>query len=256
MLTCRLKSTLAALSAWSKSKIGNFKYKIAELEQKLQTLSERVDWELNLDIPEQESITETRQELEFYYDCEMSYWNQRARISWHLEGERNTKYFHSMATNRKNKNLVTSIKNENGEWTSDFEEITGLAFQHFSGILQADNRLSHEEIHVELENLLMPSIFDRQAANTLSPLQPSEIRDAVFSLPKDSAPGPDGYHASFFQKNWTLVSKDVTAMVTSIWTSGRILKEMNKTNVVLIPKKASSFFVSRSEADQFKQCNI
>lgn len=47
------------------------------------------------------------------------------------------------------------------------------------------------------------------------PFLPLEIKAAVFDLPKDNTPRPDGYHASFFQKNWNLVFKDVIAMVTS-----------------------------------------
>lgn len=214
-----------------------FKQKIAHLEQRLQILSKKVDWETNTTIPEQEEINQTKQELVFYYDCEMSYWSQRARISWHLDYEKNTEYFHSIATKRKSKNLIKSLKNEQGEWTIEFSELTSLAFKHFTGILQSEDNLS-KRIQAQLENLQMPILTPTKASEIINPIQPSEIKEAVFSLPKDSAPGSDGYHASFFfQKNWSLVSANVIAMVRSIWNYGRILKEMNKTNVVLIPKK-------------------
>jgi hypothetical protein len=36
-------------------------------------------------------------------DDEKSYWQQRARLKWLLEGDRNTKFFHISASNRKKK---------------------------------------------------------------------------------------------------------------------------------------------------------
>lgn len=88
-----------------------------------------------------------------------------------------------------------------------------------------------------LQTLPIPSLDPSKADFLACPPLPSEIKAAVFELPKHSAPGPDGYHANFFQKNWSLVSHDVIAMVSSSWNFGHLLKSMNKTNVVLIPKK-------------------
>lgn len=81
ILCCKLKSTLTSLAAWSKSRVGNFKGKIESLGKRLQTISEQIDWDTNPSIPYQEDMNQVKQELEFYYDCEMSYWSQRARTS-------------------------------------------------------------------------------------------------------------------------------------------------------------------------------
>lgn len=112
--------------------------------------------------------------------------------------------------------MVISLKNDKEVWTSDLTELTSLVFQHFTGILQSEDRLSQEQIAAQLDNLQIPTLTPTMISSLNTPIQPSEIKDAVFSLPKDSAPGPDGYHASFFQKNWRLVSTDVIAMVNHI----------------------------------------
>lgn len=63
-----------------------------------------------------------------------------------------------------------------------------------------------------------------------------EIRLAVFSLPSDSAPGCDGYHAHFFQRNWLLVQNDLFSAVQGFWNSEFLLTAYNKTVITLIPK--------------------
>lgn len=40
------------------------------------------------------------------------YWKQRAKLQWLKEGDGNTKFFHSMANGRKNRNFMTQILHE------------------------------------------------------------------------------------------------------------------------------------------------
>ena len=70
----------------------------------------------------------------------------------------------------------------------------------------------------------------------MKPISLGELKEAVFGLPGNSAPGPDGYNAKFFQNHWTLIHHDLLQMVQSFWHSEHLLKELNKTNIVLIPK--------------------
>ena len=63
-----------------------------------------------------------------------------------------------------------------------------------------------------------------------------ELKDAVFGLPGGSAPGPYGFHAKFYQTHWNLVQKDLFEVVQSFWHSEHLLKEINRINIVLIPK--------------------
>ena len=48
------------------------------------------------------------------------------------------------------------------------------------------------------------------------------------------APGPDGMSPFFFQKLWHIVGHDVAMAVLSFLHSGRYLRKMNFTHIVLI----------------------
>jgi hypothetical protein len=52
---------------------------------------------------------------------------------------------------------------------------------------------------------------------------PVEIKNAVFSLNKDSAPGPDGFGAIFYQTFWNIIHLDVINAVMQFFASGLIL---------------------------------
>jgi mannosylglycoprotein endo-beta-mannosidase len=42
------------------------------------------------------------------------YWKQRAHVTWLKEGDRNTKFFHSVASGRKKKNRIKVVRREDG----------------------------------------------------------------------------------------------------------------------------------------------
>ncbi|KAI9160304.1 hypothetical protein LWI28_006978 [Acer negundo] len=64
-----------------------------------------------------------------------------------------------------------------------------------------------------------------------------EIKNAVFQLGPTKAPGPDGFHALFFQKFWVMVEQDITRICLQVLNGVTSIKEFNNTNIVLIPKK-------------------
>jgi len=63
-----------------------------------------------------------------------------------------------------------------------------------------------------------------------------EIKTAVFQMNPDKAPGPDGFNAFFFQKNWDIVKNNVIQAVLQFFRTGKILKQLNHTFLTLIPK--------------------
>lgn len=63
-----------------------------------------------------------------------------------------------------------------------------------------------------------------------------EVQKAVFQMGALKAPGSDGFPGIFYQKYWDVVGEDVFTAVNEFFQNGHILKEINHTNVALIPK--------------------
>ena len=65
------------------------------------------------------------------------FWRQRSRVSWLKYGDRNTKFFHSKAPQRRRRNFIEGIKNANGDWVEEVEEVADVAFDYFMNIFKA-----------------------------------------------------------------------------------------------------------------------
>lgn len=63
-----------------------------------------------------------------------------------------------------------------------------------------------------------------------------EVKLAAFQLGPLKAPGSDGFPGLFFQSYWDVVCDEVFKAVSQFFNEAVLLKEMNQTNVTLIPK--------------------
>jgi len=63
-----------------------------------------------------------------------------------------------------------------------------------------------------------------------------EIYNAIFSINGESALGPDGFTALFFQKYWSVVKVQVIEEVLGFFKSGVLPEQWNHTHLCLIPK--------------------
>ena len=63
-----------------------------------------------------------------------------------------------------------------------------------------------------------------------------ELKDAIFAIGKNKAPGEDGYHASFFHHFWDSIKDDCMNHVSKIFNERKIPKCINSTIITLIPK--------------------
>ena len=68
------------------------------------------------------------------------------------------------------------------------------------------------------------------------PFSEPESGDALFQSGPLKAPGPDGFPARFFQRNWGEIKDDIIRGVLEFFESGIFPEGINDTVIVLIPK--------------------
>ena len=64
--------------------------------------------------------------VELYHREELM-WRHRSRVQWLSEGDRNTRFFHLRATQRKKKNMITHLTRDDGSKTECHDEMSSMA---------------------------------------------------------------------------------------------------------------------------------
>ena len=221
-----------ALTNWNQRVVGNIPKKIQEKKRALNSLS-MIDRGIR-----GAEVNQLRREINELLDCEETIWRQRSKTHWYREGDRNTKFFHARASERrKKKNTILGLWNDGGVWCESKDNIVATAISYFKKIYSTSSPCGISEVTcavprcvTEDMNAELTKVFTRdEVTNVLKQLHPTK------------APGLDGMSAIFFHKYWDIVGLNITNMVLNVLNSNMPITEINKTNIALIPKTNQPF---------------
>ena len=153
-------------------------------------------------------------------------------MSWLTYGDRNTKFFHSKVSQRRRQNFIEGMKNANGVWVEEVDEVEEVASEYFMNIFNAGTCDRMEECL----NTVDRKITDDMLEVLSRPYSSEEVKAALFQMGPTKAPGPDGMNALFYQKFWHIVVNEVTEAVLDFLHTSHMVPDINYTHIVLIPK--------------------
>ncbi|GKE35218.1 RNA-directed DNA polymerase, eukaryota, reverse transcriptase zinc-binding domain protein [Tanacetum coccineum] len=122
---------------------------------------------------------------------------QKAKIQWLKEGDKNTTFYHNMIKARRNKSRVESIKDENGKFYegSNVVEQFVMHFKKFLGEFVTVKSIE--------DSLFINKINDdNDVVKMFEEVSNEEIKNAIFDIDSNKAFGPDGFSFEFFKKAW------------------------------------------------------
>ena len=226
----KFKMVKSALKKWNSSEFGFIETKILSLESFILSFDDLANHRA-LDEPELQERRHAQIELWDWLKRKESLWAQKSRAQWLKEGDKNSRYFHSLASIRKRKNAIESIT-MNGTVIDSPSEIKKAAAEFFKSIFTE----KHQK-RPTFQNLDFKRINHTQAAALTSPFTKSEINDAVSSCASDKAPGPDGFNFRFIKSVWDIIKRDVYDIIQNFWSSSQLPQGSNIAFITLIPKK-------------------
>lgn len=90
--------------------------------------------------------------------------------------------------------------------------------------------------HTRVSSLFQRKVSDEMNETLCKDFTDDEISNAVFQIGPLKAPGPDGFPARFYQRNWGSLKTDIIHGVKKFFCTGIMPEGVNDTAIVLIPK--------------------
>ncbi|GAA0168213.1 hypothetical protein LIER_22979 [Lithospermum erythrorhizon] len=145
-----------------------------------------------------------REKLYILKSAEESYFRAKARVSWTMLGDDCTRFFHPKMRS------------------------------HHTINLKAGNTLEEDK---KIANLFTNQVPAERVRGLIKPVTDEEIKEVLWSMGNNKAPGPNGFIVEFFKQGWEVVQKDVIEDVKCFYATRRMARGLSATTITLIPKK-------------------
>ena len=141
-------------------------------------------------------------------------------------------FYHALTKQRRVRNRIVGLHDAAGNWITDDNGVEKVAVDYFE----------------ELFSTTSPSVFDDFLSDITPGIMPQmnqwllrlateeEVREALFMMHPEKAPGPDGMTALFFQHSWHIIKGDLVEMVNNFLITGEMDSRLNITHICMIPK--------------------
>jgi hypothetical protein len=122
-------------------------------------------------------------------------WFQRAKTKNLLEGDNNTKYFQMVANGKRRKTRIYQLEQE-GRVIVGQEKLKVFITKYYKELFGSSqgNDFSLDESQIED----IPQINEDENKFLIDEFTEKEVREAIFQMKHNKAPGPDGFLVEFF----------------------------------------------------------
>ena len=159
---------------------------------------------------------------------------QQSKLEWINGGDHCTKLFFAKMKQRKQASYIFCINDETGNRVDGFQAVADVMIEFYQKLLGEQNT---NHTHVSQKIMEAGPILNTEQQLTLcSAITNEEIKEVIFSIPNEKSPGPDGYSSGLFKATWGELGPLVCQAIQEFFTTGKLLKECNLTNLVVLPK--------------------
>lgn len=160
------------------------------------------------------------------------WWKQWAKQHWLRFGDRNTKFYHFHANQRRRTNNISCILRANGRMLNDHSLIGDEFLNFYHDLFTSINHFMIDPCLNSLDTCISNDINNSLVAKFTE----GGVREALFHMNPLEALGPNGYFACFYQHNCHIMGKDICRFVHHILNHRMNLYSINHTFITLIPK--------------------
>lgn len=141
-----------------------------------------------------------------------------------------------MASARRHNNTISKIKDANGVWKEQVEDVKQVIVDYFYELSQTST--THDMLKY---GEVTQTVHENLNQDLMLPITSEEVKSAVFAMHPEKSPVLDGLHPTFFQAyydivNYDIVGDDVSDFYERLFDTGVLPNGINYTLVCHIPK--------------------
>ena len=119
------------------------------------------------------------------------YWKQRMKNQWTLLGDCPSHILYTKIRKRKSRNDIVSLKDVQGNWTTEPQNIMNIVQDFWMSIFSNDSSsVSEDETDQVLREPDLPTLTTQQQVVLSQHFSAKEIKNVMFSIADSKSPGP------------------------------------------------------------------
>ena len=103
-------------------------------------------------------------------------WKQRSRIMWLAEGDKNTRFFHLRASQRRRRNQITKLRRPDGEITENEVEMGALASAFYKDLYTSEGTEDMESVLSTVPVKITAAMNEQ----LMKPFEKEEVKTTLF----------------------------------------------------------------------------
>ena len=119
---------------WSKRHFGNVRRELEKKRKELQQAKRFSVW-----TGDSRRMRVLELEINMLLDKEAQMWRQRSRILWMKDGDHNTKFFHSKASQWRRRNYITKLYDSRGRWCTRQSQVNDTILEFYRELFTSAN---------------------------------------------------------------------------------------------------------------------
>lgn len=136
-----VQGVMKVMVDWSRNILGDLEKRIHRVKRDLEAKRRKNvgQEQVNREHILQFKLSRLEEQLE-------TYWKQRAHVNWMKGGDRNTKFFHAAASERRRRNKIKRLRRDDGSVTEKVEEMKEVATNYFLNLFTSRAGTRYDEI--------------------------------------------------------------------------------------------------------------
>ncbi|KAF5459673.1 hypothetical protein F2P56_019600 [Juglans regia] len=243
----------ARLNCCSRTLMTCFKSKDKRRAKEIEQITRRIkEVQEELGPHNVEELRSLQKEVGELMEQEDIMWKQRAKRNWYNHSDRNTRFFHERANQRKKRSKISSIVDRKGTLRLEQDGVVEAFKDHFDEVYKTASL--RVEVIEKCLDIVERRVNDEMNESLEKVFMREEVEEALKMMGPLKSPGPHGFGACFFQSFWHIVGDDVCGAVLQFLNGGTMVSSLNYTYIALIPKVSDPKNVN--EFRPISLCNV